>query len=79
MFGDNFYIPDMVRKVFHYEEKIKRVLKSLLLEEYYEEGVRNMSCAHVMKELETKNYYSCTFPVKDFRKTRAGRKHLKFL
>lgn len=78
VFGDNMDAPGMARNGSLYEEEMKVVFKGLILPEYYEEGVRNMSYDHVKEELKRKKYYTCSFPTRDFAHTQAGRKQWKF-
>lgn len=78
VFGRDMEAPGMARNGGLYEEEMRRVYRSLILEEYYEEGIRTMNCANVMKELEKSTYFSCSFPARDFAQTKAGRKQWKF-
>lgn len=61
-----------------YEELMIRVFRELILPEYFEEGVRNMRRAHVVRELEDKELYTCSFPSRGPGQTGVGRKQWKF-
>lgn len=78
VFGNNMDAPGMARNGGIYDEEIKNVLSGLILEEYCEESIRTMGCAHVINELESKEYYTCSFPARDYAHTKAGRKQWKF-
>lgn len=62
----------------NYEELMIRVFQKLILPEYFEEGVRNMRIAHVVKELEDKEHYICSFPTQGVGDAGTGRKQWKF-
>lgn len=78
IFGENPNMSDMVKNERFYDDVMKWRLGRLILDEYYEEGVRNMSQTNVMKELQTKKYYTCSFPTRELPHVRAGRKQWKF-
>ncbi len=78
VFGYSTEVKDGARDGGNYDQEMHRVFRELIADEYYEEGVRTMSTAHVIEELKNKDFYSCSFPAKDYAHTHAGRKQWKF-
>lgn len=78
VFNQNGNNPSAAKNDALYEEEAKRIFKKLILDEYYDEGIRNMTLDHILEELSTKEYYTCSFPAKDCAYTSAGRKQWKF-
>lgn len=78
VFGINKDVEGMARNGSFYDEEMPRVFKALILEEYFDEGVRTMARTHVIEELERKESYICSFPARSFGCTSAGRKQWKF-
>lgn len=68
----------MARNGSNYDTEMPRVFQKLIIEEYYDEGIRTMARTHVIRELQKKEFYTCSFPARELSQTKAGRKQWKF-
>lgn len=78
VFGDNKDVGGMARNNSIYDSEIPRIFRSLIHDEYYDEAIRNTKRQHIINELETKEYYTCSYPTRPFGNAKAGRKQWKF-
>ncbi|MEA4854047.1 MAG: EAL domain-containing protein [Christensenella sp.] len=60
-----------------YDKLLPGILKGLVVDEDYEECLAALRRAHLVRELERKEIYTCSFSVKQTSRIRAGRKQWK--
>lgn len=79
VFGAGEDTDGIARNGSFYDTEMPRVFRELILDEYYEEGVRTMERGYVIHELENGEPYVCSFPVRNCGRVNAGRKQWKFI